>query len=75
MVRRASTTVTTTAWHRISERSYRENRKCWKRLSQWEKKDTGPKCAGFCAEKRQMTEWRLTESLKGIYTDLAKPIS
>lgn len=75
MVRRASTTATTTAWHRISEQFYRENRKRWKRLSQWEKKDTDPEYAGFYSEERQMLEWCLTESLKDICTDLAKPVS
>ena len=54
---------------------YRENRKRWKQLAQWEKKDTDSKYAGFYAEERQMLEWYLTESLKDIYTDLAKPAS
>ncbi len=54
---------------------YRENRKRWKQLAQWEKKDTDSKYADFYKEERQMLEWYLTESLKDIYTDLAKPIS
>lgn len=54
---------------------YRENHKRWKQLAQWEKKDTDSKYAGFYAEERQMLEWYLTESLKDIYTDLAKPAS
>lgn len=54
---------------------YKENHKRWKQLSQWEKKDTDSKYAGFYAEERQMLEWYLTESLKDIYTDLAKPAS
>ena len=50
---------------------YRENRKRWKQLSQWEKKDTDSKYADFYKEERQMLEWYLTESLKDIYTELA----
>ncbi|WP_415928185.1 hypothetical protein [Slackia piriformis] len=50
---------------------YRENRKRWKQLIQWEKKDTDSKYASFYAEERQMLEWYLTESLKEIYTELA----
>ena len=50
---------------------YRENRKRWKQLAQWEKKDTDSKYADFYKEERQMLEWYLTESLKDIYTELA----
>ncbi len=50
---------------------YKENRKRWKQLSQWEKKDTDSKYADFYKEERQMLEWYLTESLKDIYTELA----
>ena len=50
---------------------YRENRKRWKQLAQWEKKDTNSKYADFYKEERQMLEWYLTESLKDIYTELA----
>ena len=50
---------------------YRENRKRWKQLAQWEKKDTDSKYADFYKEERQMLEWYLTESTKDIYTELA----
>ena len=53
----------------------KENHKRWKQLSQWEKKDTDSKYVGFYAEERQMLEWYLTESLKDIYMELAKPAS
>lgn len=54
---------------------YQENRKRWKQLAQWEKKDTASKYADFYKEERQMFEWYLTESLKDIFADLAKPVS
>lgn len=50
---------------------YRENRKRWKQLSQWERKDTDSKYADLYKEERQMLEWYLTESLRDIYTELA----
>lgn len=50
---------------------YRENRKRWKQLTQWEKKDTDSKYADFYKEERQMLEWYLTESLKDTFTELA----
>lgn len=50
---------------------YREDRKRWKQLTQWEKKDTDSKYADFYKEERQMLEWYLTESLKDTFTELA----
>lgn len=50
---------------------YRENRKRWKQLTQWEKKDTDSKYADFYKEEQQMLEWYLTESLKDTFTELA----
>lgn len=68
------TEVSTDKRANLSSR-YKENHKRWKQLAQWEKKDTDSKYADFYKEERQMLEWYLTESLKDIYTDLAKPIS
>lgn len=64
------TEVSTDKRANLSSR-YKENRKRWKQLTQWEKKDTNSKYADFYKEERQMLEWYLTESLKDIYTELA----